>query len=286
MITAAREGSSESPVRPCLEAVLGFATDVFGVDKPIIGVIHLMPLPGSPRWGGDVEEVLSGAERDARALRDAGFDGLIVENFGDAPFARDFAGRGAVAGMAAAGERVARAVELPLGVNVLRNDALSAVAVAAATGARFIRVNVHVGAAVCDQGIVQSDAMATMRAVRDMIPGLRVLADVGVKHAARLGDGDMEEEARDAVGRGLASGLIVTGRATGSPTSPEDVEKVRSAVPGTDVLVGSGARLESVHEILMGCDGIIVGSAVMEGGRPGGPIEAARAKALVAAARA
>ncbi|MBD3349178.1 MAG: BtpA/SgcQ family protein [Candidatus Eisenbacteria bacterium] len=265
---------------------MGFVDDVFGHGKAVVGVVHLLPLPGSPRWGGDMGEVLARAEADACALEESGFDGIIVENFGDAPFARGFAGRGAVAGLAAAGDRVAQAAGVPLGVNVLRNDALSAVAVAAAVGARFIRVNVHVGAVVADQGVLEGDAMATMRAVREMAPGLRVVADVGVKHATPLAATSLEAQARDAVQRGLASALIVTGQATGSPARPEDLERVKTAVPETDVLVGSGVTPETAAATLAASEGVIVGSAVMRDGKPGGPVDAGRARDFIRAARA
>jgi membrane complex biogenesis BtpA family protein len=262
---------------------MAFTDEVLGRSKALLGVVHMLPLPGSPLWGGSMEPVLTRALADARTLADAGFDGIILENFGDVPFARDFAGRGAVAAMAAVGARVADAVGVPLGVNVLRNDALSAVAVAAAIGARFVRVNVHVGAAVCDQGLVQGEAMATMMAVRDMSPGLHVMADVGVKHASPLGARSIEEEASDAVERGMASALIVTGVATGSPASTDDVARVRGAVPGAPVFVGSGVTVESLASVLSVADGVIVGSHVMENGKAGGPVDPNRARALVAA---
>jgi membrane complex biogenesis BtpA family protein len=258
---------------------------LFGSTKALIGVVHLLPLPGSPGWGSDIQAVLERATADAAALRDAGFDGAVLENYGDVPYARGFAGRGAVAGLAAVGSAVARAVSLPLGVNVLRNDAVSAVSVAAAIGARFIRVNVHVGAAVTDQGIVQGDAMETMRAIRDQAPGLEVFADVFVKHAAPLGGISIERAARDAYERGLASALIVTGEATGLPTSLDDVSRVKEAVPEAPVLVGSGVTPDTAPGVLAVADGIIAGSSVMVGGRAGGPIDPQRALALARSLR-
>jgi membrane complex biogenesis BtpA family protein len=258
---------------------------LFGRAKALIGVVHLIPLPGSPGWGGDIAAVVGRATTDAAALEDAGFDGAILENFGDAPYARGFAGRGAVAGLAAAGSAVAAQVDLPLGVNVLRNDALSAVAIAAAIGARFIRVNVHVGAAVTDQGIVQGRAMDTMRAIRDHAVDVAVFADVLVKHAAPLGETSIERVARDTFERGLASALIVTGDETGSPASLDDVSRVKRAVPEAPVLVGSGATPETAPAILEIADGIIAGSAIMEGGKAGGRIDPERARALARSLR-
>jgi membrane complex biogenesis BtpA family protein len=259
---------------------------IFGRPKPLIGVVHLMPLPGSAGWGGDVGAVVEHALADARSLEEAGFDGIIIENFGDAPFSRDFAGRGAVAGMAAVGARVADRVALPLGVNVLRSDALSAVAVAAAVGARFIRVNVHIGAAVTDQGIIQGDARSTLLAIRNLAPDLAVFADVFVKHATPLGSASMEQASRELVERGRASALIVTGDMTGAPASREELARVRAAVPGTPVIVGSGTTVDTIAANLSAADGVIVGSAVMEGGTAAHPIDPERARRFVEATRA
>jgi membrane complex biogenesis BtpA family protein len=258
--------------------------DMFGRAQCLIGVVHVGALPGSPGWSGDPGSVVERAVSDAAAYERAGFDGLIIENYGDAPFERGFAGRGAVAGLAAVGSAVRSAVALPIGINVLRNDALSAVAVAAAVGARFIRVNVHTGAAVTDQGIIEGNAASTLRAIARDAPEVRVFADIHVKHARPLVPVAIERAAADAVERGLASVLIVTGEATGAPAALEDVERVREAVPATPVLVGSGATPEDVPGILKAASGIIVGSAVMDGGRAGGAVQDDRASAFVKAA--
>lgn len=258
---------------------------LFGRSKCLVGVVHVLPLPGSPGWGGAMADVVGRALNDASALERAGFDAVIVENFGDAPFSRGFAGRGAVAGLAAVAARIADRVRLPIGVNVLRSDAESAVAVAAAVGGAFIRVNVHVGAAVTDQGVVQGGSFRTMRAIRDVAPGLLVLADVLVKHAQPLGETDPGRIAKDTVERGLAHALIVTGEATGEPAALTRVAAVRAAVPGVPVLVGSGVTAQTVRGVLEASDGVIVGSAVMHGGRAGGPIDPERALSFIEAAR-
>lgn len=260
-------------------------TAVFGRPKALIGVVHLLPLPGSAAWAGDMEEVTKRALADASAIEEAGFDGIILENFGDAPFARDFAGRGAVAGMAAVGALVAGRVSLPLGINVLRSDALSAVAVASAVGARFIRVNVHIGAAATDQGIIQGGARETLLAIRNLIPDLAVFADVFVKHAKPLGSADIGQSSRELVERGKASAIIVTGDMTGAATCDEDIAAVRAAVPDTPVIVGSGTTAETVSDVLSKADGLIVGSAIMEGGTAARPIDPRLAGRFVDVAR-
>jgi len=264
---------------------MGALEDVFGRAKSLIGVVHLAPLPGSCGWGGDMAHVVRRALDDATAIEAAGFDGMILENFGDAPFSRSFAGRGAVAAMSAVAAIVADRTSVPVGINVLRNDALSAVSVAAAVGARFIRVNVHVGAAATDQGIIQGNARETLVAIAAQAPEVRVFADVFVKHAKPLGPQSIGNSAAELVERGKAAVLIVTGDATGSPASPDDISRVRDAVPGTPVLVGSGVTAETVAETLGLCDGVIVGSYIMEGGLAARPIDPSRAAAFVRAAR-
>ncbi len=264
---------------------MGVLEEVFGRPKSLIGVVHLEPLPGSSGWDGDMPRVVGRALDDAAALEAAGLDGIILENFGDAPFSRGFAGRGAVAAMAAIGSLVQEKTSLPLGINVLRSDALSAVAVAAAVGARFIRVNVHIGAAATDQGIIQGNARETLLAIRDLSPGLRVFADVFVKHAKPLGSESIEQAAAELVERGKAAALIVTGDMTGSLGSPEELARVRTAAPGTPVVAGSGVTAETVVDVLGRCDAVIIGSHIMEGGRAANAVDHARAAAFVRAAR-
>lgn len=264
---------------------MGVLEDLFGRTKSLIGVVHLEPLPGSCGWSGDMPRVIGRALDDASAIEAAGFDGMILENFGDAPFSREFAGRGAIAGMATVGALVQEKTSLPLGINVLRSDALSAVAVAAAVGARFIRVNVHVGAAATDQGIIQGNARETLLAIRQLSPNLKVFADVFVKHAKPLGSDSIEQSAVELVERGKADALIVTGNMTGSPGSPEELERVRAAVPDTPVVSGSGTTSGTISEVLERCDAVIVGSDIMEGGLAARPIDPARATAFVRAAR-
>ena len=264
---------------------MGVLQDLFGRGKSLIGVVHLPPLPGSPGWDGDMPRVVARALADASALEAAGFDAVILENFGDAPFSRGFAGRGAVAGLAAVGAHVSQSTSLPLGVNVLRSDSLSAVSVAAAIGARFVRVNVHIGAAATDQGIIQGNARETLLAIREQAPGIALFADVFVKHARPLGGGSIEQSAAELVERGKASAIIVTGDMTGLPGSPEDLARVRAAVPGTPVVAGSGVTAHTVADVLGKCDAVIVGSDVMEGGRAARPIDPERAASFVRAAR-
>lgn len=252
----------------------------------LIGMVHLPPLPGSPRWGGAMSRVVEAALRDAGTLVAGGIDALLVENFGDVPFAPRRVAAATVAAMTAAALEVRRAFPaIPLGVNVLRSDGRSALAVASVVEAAFIRVNVHTGAVLADQGIVRSDAYRLLRDRRALGAEVAVLADVQTKHAVPLAPQALEQEARDAVERGLADGVIVTGRATGDPAAPGDVERVRAAVPGVPVVVGSGVSPESVAGVLAVADAVIVGTALKHGGDVHNPVDPERVRALVAAAR-
>jgi len=258
---------------------------IVGVNKAVIGMVHLRALPGSPRWAGSMEAVVQAALADARALADGGADALLVENYGDVPFTTGRVDSATVAGMAVVIGEIKRAVTLPIGVNVLRSDALSALAVAAAVGGRFVRVNVHVGAVVADQGILQSCAHDSLRYRRLLGLDISILADVQAKHGMPLAPIPLEQEARDCVSRGLADGLVVSGAATGEPTPMNDLKRVRGAVPHVPLLVGSGATPETAAALLSIADGLIVGTAVKRDGILANPVDPGRVRRLVEAAR-
>jgi membrane complex biogenesis BtpA family protein len=256
-----------------------------GVRRALIGMVHLLPLPGSPRWGGSLDAVIDHALADARALEAGGFHACLVENFGDAPFSPDRADPASVAAVAVVATEVRRAVRLTVGINVLKNDAQAALAVATATGAAFVRVNVHVGAVVADQGVIQGDAYHTLRYRRLLGAAVRLFVDVGGKHAVPLAPVELEQVARDAAYRGLADALVVSGVATGAPTPLGDVRRVRGAVPDRPIVVGSGVEPESVRDLLGVADAAIVGTWVKRDGRTSGPVDPARVAALARAAR-
>lgn len=254
----------------------------------LIGVIHLPPLPGAPRFAGSMRAVRDRTLRDAEALAAAGFDAVIVENFGDAPFYRGPVPPETVAAITLAADDAMRASGLPLGVNVLRNDGASALAVAAAVGARFVRVNVLSGARVTDQGVIESDAARLLRLRASLgANDVGIAADVDVKHSAPLGApraDAIEEEAAELHERALASALIVTGARTGGAADAEVCARVRAAVPDAPLWIGSGVTTDSLARWLSVVDGVIVGSALRADGRAGGPIDPARALAFTAAA--
>ncbi|HUM16803.1 MAG TPA: BtpA/SgcQ family protein [Candidatus Nitrosotalea sp.] len=253
--------------------------------RVVIGMVHLRALPGSPRWDGDMAALARAAVDDARAIAEGGADAILVENHGDVPFTARRVDAATVAGMAVAIAEIRRVVSLPIGVNVLKNDARSALAVAATTGARFVRVNVHVGAVAADQGIIESEAHDTLRYRRLLGATVAILADVQAKHGAPIAPVPIEQEARDCFARGLADALVVSGVATGEPTPLADLKRVRGAVPDAPLLAGSGATEEGVAELLSVADGVIVGTSIKRGGRLANPVDVERVRRLVAAAR-
>lgn len=247
----------------------------------VVGMVHLAPLPGSPGWDGSMDAVLERACSDAAALCQGGVDGLIVENYGDKPFFADAVPPETVAAMTAATSAVARVATVPVGVNVLRNDALAALSVAVASQSRFIRVNVLTGTMATDQGWIRGRAAELARLQRSMGSAVEVFADVFVKHASPPPGLSIEVAARDTWERGGAHALIVSGSGTGAETSVTDLARVRDAVPEAPVWVGSGARTETLAELAGVCTGVIVGSAVQQNGEAGQIVDPARLERFI-----
>jgi len=256
---------------------------LFRTAKPLIGAVHLRPLPGAPGRGGTLEKVIAAALADADAIVKGGADGLIVENFGDAPFFKDRVPPHTVAAMTVATLRIReRFPKVPLGVNVLRNDASAAVGIAAAVGADFIRVNVHTGVYATDQGIIEGRAHETLRLRESLRSSVLIFADVNVKHAASLDGRDAAVLAKEAAERGLADAVIITGPATGAAALPEEVGRAGAAV-SVPLIVGSGITPQTVGGYFADADGFIVGTYLKRAGRIENPVDAARVRKLISA---
>ena len=250
----------------------------------LIGMVHLAPLPGAPK-AGPIAATINRAVDEARTLARAGFDAVIVENFGDAPFAADSVPRETIAAMSIVVDHVVRSSGVPVGVNVLRNDGLAGLAVAAAAGAAFIRVNVLSGTYATDQGLITGRAHELARQRAALAPGVRIAADVHVKHAVPINQPDIALAAEETAGRGGADILIVSGAATGSPTDMDAVRRVKEALPRVPVWIGSGVTAETVGEYLEIADGVIVGTSLKRGGVTTAPLDAKRVAAFIRAAR-
>jgi membrane complex biogenesis BtpA family protein len=255
---------------------------LFAHPRPLIGVLHLLPLPGSPRNGPGLSTVLNRALRDAEALASGGAHGVIIENLGDAPYSASSVEPHVVAMMSV----VARAVEerfgdtLVLGANVLRNDARAALAVASAARARFVRINVHVGAMLTDQGIIEGRARETLLYRNRIAPDVLIAADLLVKHAVPLAPVDPVQLARDTLERGGASALIVTGTGTGAPVDAGLLSALRGELPEAPIWIGSGINEDNAKEYAQWASAAIVGTALHKDGNLEAPLCSEKIKAV------
>ncbi|GIU92482.1 MAG: hypothetical protein KatS3mg011_1388 [Acidimicrobiia bacterium] len=247
-------------------------------------MVHLGPLPGSPRFGGSFEQVVSGAVRDAEILAEAGFPAVLVENFGDSPYYPDRVPPVTVAAMTAVAVEIRNRTGVELGINVLRNDAEAALGVAVAVGAAFVRVNVLTGVMFTDQGIIQGSAHEVLRARARLGARVGILADVHVKHAVPPPGLTLEQAAADTWTRGGADALVVSGDATGRPVTPEALRTVRTVCPDAPLVVGSGISPENLSAFSGLADSVIVGTWLKHDGRVDAPVDPGRARLLVAAA--
>jgi len=249
---------------------------LFKTETPVIGVVHLLPLPASARWRGNLHTVIERAEQEATALATGGVDGIILENFFDAPFSKGRVNSATVSAMTLVVERIRNLVTVPLGVNVLRNDALSAMAIASCTQSAFIRVNVLSGVMATDQGTIEGCAHELLRYRRELGSDVKIMADVLVKHAHPISTPDLSVAVKDTVERGLADAIVLSGQATGSPPSLEDLKLARIAAPETPIFIGSGASLDNIDSLKQVANGVIVSSSLKRGGKIKNPIDPVR----------
>lgn len=249
----------------------------------LVGMVHPGPLPGAPGYGGDINQVVAAALADATALEQAGFDAVMIENFGDAPFWRDDVEKVTVAAMSVAVREVVSALAIPVGVNMLRNDAIAALAVAAVAGASMIRVNVLTGTMFTDQGPIVGRAARVARARKDLCPDVVVLADVFVKHATPPPGLTLGQATEDTLERGGADAVVVTGSSTGRKPTLSMLRTVATAAAGAPVYIGSGATAANLPRLLSVIDGAIVGTSIKRRGITVNTVDPRRARAVVRA---
>jgi membrane complex biogenesis BtpA family protein len=249
---------------------------LFGRHGAVIGVIHSRPLPGSPDYDGeDMEDVIGYALAEALRYCGGGVDGLIVENHGDIPFAKpEDLGPETAACMAAMTRAVKQEAGVPVGVNVLANAPIQALAVAKAAGAQFVRVNQWANAYVANEGFMEGRAgEATRYRAWLHARAVRIFADVHVKHGAHAITADREigELARD-VEFFDADVAIATGQRTGDAAT---LDELRTIASGTSlpVVVGSGVTPQNVGDILSVADGVIVASYLKRDGVWWNPVD-------------
>lgn len=256
-------------------------TNIVAAKKQLIGMLHSPPLPGSPRYSGNLSAIRDAILRDAEAFATGGFDALMLENFGDMPFYPGRVPAETIAHLTALACAVRQRFQLPLGINVLRNDGESALAIAHASGASFLRVNVLAGVRVADQGILEGRAHELLRLRRSLgAESIRILADVDVKHSAPLSERPIEQETADLLLRAGADGVIVSGHSTGSAVAADLLQRVKTAAGTAPIFVGSGASIETVSLQATWADGFIVGSS-LKCGSIDSPIDVAKVRAFV-----
>jgi membrane complex biogenesis BtpA family protein len=258
---------------------------IFKKRKPIIGMLHLPALPGSPMSKLSSDEIRRHVLKDAEALATGGVDGLILENFGDVPFYPKKVPAHTVAFMAVIAVEVRKAFDLPLGINVLRNDAESAIAIAFAADAQFIRVNIHSGARVTDQGVIEGMAHETVRYRKFLGSKVKIFADADVKHSSALGTNILKDEVEELAGRACADAIIVTGKATGRQPAIADLKAAKEAAGVIPVLAGSGVDISDAAEVLKIADGLIVGTAFKFDGITRNAVDPERVRKFVTGCR-
>jgi len=255
--------------------------------KPIIGMVHLPPLPGSPGYQGEpLREIVRFALREAEALCEGGVDAILVENFHDYPYSIGKVPTPTLIAMAAVAHSVREAVDIPVGVNLLFNDAEDELYLAWCLGLDFIRVEGFVDLLLSDMGPLLPTAPDLMRLRRALgAEGVAILADVQGKYTHVLPSRDVADSARDALERGLADAVVLTGARTGQAAPLELVRRLKEEFPEARVLLGSGVTPESVSELLAVADGAIVGSYFKQEGNVHNPVDPKRVQELMAAAR-
>jgi len=242
--------------------------DIFGVDKALVGMIHLLPLPGSPVGCDSLQEVIDRASMEAEMLRAAGFDSLLIENTHDRPYLRRHVGPEVVAAMTAVTRIIRADHDVPLGIQVLAGDNRSALSVALACNAQYIRAEGFVFASIADEGLFEeADAGPLLRYRRHIdAEHVAILADIQKKHSSHAitADCDTWDHAHGA-DYCLADGLVITGKSTGTSIRTAELESARSAVE-LPLCVGSGVTAESAPELFRLADALIVGSALKRQG--------------------
>jgi len=259
---------------------------IFGARKPIIGMVHLAPLPGSPRHDDmSMTEIAGLALRDAKMLNEAGVDGAIVENFGDVMFHKRVPAE-TIAAMTYVAAAISREVPgLVLGICALQSDAIAGMAIAHIVGAKFIRVPYYTETYVVDAGWMDSIAAETLRYRKFLNADVKIFADVHIKHGYPLAQRPIGQAAYDLEHRGLADAILVTGIATGAETKAEDVREVKEAVHSTPVMVASGVDEKNLPQYRDHADGAILGTRIKVDNDTEGPIDPAKLSSFMKVAR-
>ncbi|EPX87161.1 membrane complex biogenesis protein, BtpA family [Rubellimicrobium thermophilum DSM 16684] len=256
---------------------------IFGPHKPVIAMVHLAALPGAPLHGGDLEAIVEGARADLHALQAAGVDAVMFGNENDRPYEFEV-DRASTATMAYVIGRLRGEITVPFGVDVLW-DPMSTVALAAATGAAFMR-EIFTGSYASDMGPWTPDAGRAMR-YRNRLgrADCAMLFNISAEFADSLDRRPLPDRARSAVFSSIPDAVLVSGQITGEAARMEDLEAVKRAVRDVPVLANTGVRHDTVADVLRIADGCIVGSALKIDGHTWNPVDPDRARAFMALVR-
>ena len=259
---------------------------MFGTERPIMGMLHLPPLPGSPCYGGSMTKVIDHALADAQTLADNGISSMIIENLGDYPYYPEAVEPETVAAMTRVALEVRKKYSLPLGINILRNCWKDAMAVAALADCQFIRLNILTDAIVTDQGITNGKAYALARYRKSISADhVKIFADIYPKHGGPIVERDLATVAREMVSRAMADALIVDGPESAYPAPAEKISAVANAVPDTPIILGSGMTVDTV-QVLKQADGCVFGFGTKPSGDMNDPVDAATVKAFMTKVKA
>jgi hypothetical protein len=257
---------------------------IFNTSMAVIGMIHLMPLPGSPRFGGSLNEVVRAALADAKALEDGGIDGILIENYGDYPYLPRRVAVETTASMVGVVKELVDEIHSPFGINVLANDYVTELAVAYATGGKFIRVEAYVDTVLTDTGALKPASSEIQRYKRSLGTDLSIFADIQAKHTYPVVSKELTVSAKEAERRGLADAVIVTGTETGAQTPAKEVMEVRHVV-SIPVIVGAGITAENIAEYREVADGFVVGTYLKQGGITEKPVDVDKVRKLMGAVK-
>ena len=260
-------------------------TPLFPHPKPVIGMIHVGALPGTPASRHSMRELIDLAVREAQIYRASGVDGIGIENMHDVPYLRGGVGPEIVAAMTLLGQAVKAESHLPVGVQVLAGANIEAMAVAHAAELDFVRAEGYVFAHVADEGLIESSAAKLLRYRKQIgAERVQVWADIKKKHSAHALTADISLGATaETVAFMRGEAVIVTGNVTGDPPKPADVVEARAhcALP---VILGSGITADNLAEFYSQADGFIIGTYFKVDGLWTNTVDAARVERLMSVA--
>ncbi len=251
-------------------------------DKKLIAMVHVLPLPGTPKYGGSVQNIIDKALEEAEIYRNAGVDAIMIENMHDVPYLKREVGHEISTIMALIAEKIKSATKLPVGMQILAGANIAAISAAHTAGIDFIRAEGFVFGHVADEGFFESDAGELMRYRKKIgAEKIRIFTDIKKKHSSHsiTADTSVVETAK-AAEFFITDGVIITGSATGEAASVVDIVEVKKNVK-CPVLIGSGLTTENIEKYFNFADGFIVGSYFKRDGYWANEIDTSRVNKFV-----